>query len=336
VTVAGVTGAIGSTASKLNDPIAVFIDATGNLYVADQHNHRVQKFPAGSSSGTNAVTVAGGNGLGSAANQFQYANDMVVDAAGNLYVQDYMNSRTQKFPPGSTSSTNGVTVSTGAGLAHANRMSLDAYGNLFLSDELNHRIEKIQVSNTLANSYVATTPGTYMVVSTNSSGCSDTAIAYVICAATIYSNISASICQGSTYSFNGAMLTAAGVYKDTLSAVSGVDSIVTLTLTVNPTPSISISQSGSICNTGGDTLRVIGGTGSSISWIGNGTPIGGSSSFSTYTVAGGNGSGSGATQFKTPYGVQADAAGYIYVLDQGNNRIQNSLREVPRSPAARP
>lgn len=322
VTVAGVTGASGSTASTLNDPVAVFIDATGNLYVADQHNHRVQKFPAGSSSGTNATTVAGGNGLGSAANQFQYANDMVVDASGNLYVQDYMNSRTQKFPPGSTSATNGITVSTGAGLAHANRMSLDAYGNLFLSDELNHRIVKIQVNNSLVNSYVATTTGTYMVISTNSSGCTDTAVAYVVCASTIYTNISASICQGSTYSFNGSLLTTAGIYKDTLSAASGADSIVTLTLTVNPTPSITISQSGSICSTGGDTLRVVGGSGSSISWIGNGIPIGGSSSFSTYTVAGGNGSGSNANQFKTPYGVQADAAGNTYVLDQGNNRIQ--------------
>jgi sugar lactone lactonase YvrE len=367
--VAGGNGA-GSGANQLSTPANVAFDAAGNMYVCDFDNNRVQKFPAGSSSATSGVTVAStGSSVGTllnypisiyidgsnrlfvadqhngwvlrypagststtvgtvVANNINYPTDIALNSAGEIFVADYQGHIIRKFPANSTSTTASVTVAGGFGsgatqLHNPNRIALDAYGNMFVSDEYNNRIQKIQIAPGIQpNSYVATTTGTYLAIATNSSGCSDTAVAYVVCATTIYSNISASICQGSTYSFNGSILNTAGIYKDTLSAASGADSIITLTLTVNPTPSITISQSGSICSPGGDTLRVIGGTGSSISWIGNGTPIGGSSSFSTYTVAGGNGSGSGATQFKTPYGVQADAAGYIYVLDQGNNRIQ--------------
>jgi hypothetical protein len=44
--------------------------------------------------------------------------------------------------------------------------------------------------------------------------------------------ITAAICTGSTYNFNGHILTAAGAYTDTLLAAGGCDSIVNLSLTV--------------------------------------------------------------------------------------------------------
>ena len=47
-------------------------------------------------------------------------------------------------------------------------------------------------------------------------------------------NIDVSICEGSGYDFNGDILTTAGDYHDTLVAANGCDSIVNLTLTVNP------------------------------------------------------------------------------------------------------
>ncbi|MBS1625895.1 MAG: T9SS type A sorting domain-containing protein [Bacteroidetes bacterium] len=325
-TVAGGNGQ-GNTATQLNDPIGVYVDGSGALYVADQHNHRIQKFPAGSTGSTSGTTVAGGNGAGSTATQLYYPNDVIIDGAGAMYVCDYQNSRIQKFPVGSSSSTSGTTIAGGTGsgatqFQRCSRFHIDSYGNMYVSDEGNNRIQKIQISNSGTPTYIATTTGIYQAISTNSSGCSDTATVNLTCITTQYSNVSASICQGSTYTFGGATLTTAGTYRDTLIAASGADSVVTLTLTVNAVPSISITQSGSICTASGDTLRVTGGTGSTITWIGNGTPIAGGSTFSTYTVAGDNGSGSGANQFKTPYGVQTDGAGNIYVLDQGNDRVQ--------------
>ena len=54
----------GNAANQFFDPtrIALF---NGDLYIGDSQNNRVQKWTPGASSG---VTVAGGNGMGSAAN----------------------------------------------------------------------------------------------------------------------------------------------------------------------------------------------------------------------------------------------------------------------------
>lgn len=49
------------------------------------------------------------------------------------------------------------------------------------------------------------------------------------------SNISAAICPGSTYSFDGLNLGTAGTYRDTLTNFSGCDSVITLTLTLKNT-----------------------------------------------------------------------------------------------------
>ncbi len=63
-----------------------------------------------------------------------------------------------------------------------------------------------------------------------------------------YSTMSAAICQGGNFSFGGNNLTHGGTYSDTLlaAAVNGCDSIVQLTLTVNPV--ITTSLNATICN----------------------------------------------------------------------------------------
>ena len=63
----GVT-VVGSS-STLWQPAGLFIDGSGNIWVADMGNNRVVEFPAGSNVNTVGVTVAGGNGAGTAANQ---------------------------------------------------------------------------------------------------------------------------------------------------------------------------------------------------------------------------------------------------------------------------
>ena len=51
---------------------------------------------------------------------------------------------------------------------------------------------------------------------------------------TVNTDITATICQGQTYTENGFNVSEAGIYTQTLTAVNGADSIVTLTLNVNP------------------------------------------------------------------------------------------------------
>ena len=112
-TVAGGNGQ-GSAANQLYSPPGVAVDASGNVFIADRNNHRIQKWAPGATTGT---TVAGGNGQGSAANQLSRPYGVAVDASGNVFIGDYGNHRIQKvtnapqiiIPAGQTSATLTIT-----------------------------------------------------------------------------------------------------------------------------------------------------------------------------------------------------------------------------------
>ena len=50
------------------------------------------------------------------------------------------------------------------------------------------------------------------------------------------------ICEGDTYDFHGIEINTSGTYKDTLVAVLGCDSIVTLELTVHPVYALTVED----------------------------------------------------------------------------------------------
>ncbi len=86
---------------------------------------------------------------------------------------------------------------------------------------------------------VSVSPGTsttYTVTASNG-GCTATATQLVTVNPPSTSSMSAIICQGSTYALpSGTSVSSAGVYNDTLSTISGCDSIITVTLSVTPPP----------------------------------------------------------------------------------------------------
>lgn len=271
VTVAGGNGA-GSTANQLNQPQSLHIDNNGNLYVADKNNNRIQKFPAGSTSATNGVTVAGGNGAGSTAAQFNYPIGVFVNNNGELYVADISNNRIQKFPAGSTSASNGITVASV--LSQPTDVAIHN-GDLYVSElnGNNSSIRKINPSsNGSGNQYVATTPGTYTAVISNACGTDSATIIVAPCNAprdTIYQ----SICQGDSVLFDSHYVSATGAYTHYFLTGSVIDSIQVLVLTVNPNPQLQfLTHHGSVCQ-GGDSLTIqVGGIVSSaqIDWSLNG------------------------------------------------------------------
>ena len=77
-------------------PHGVAVDGSGNVYVADSNNNRVQRWAPGATSG---VTVAGWQRRRSAANQLDFPGGVAVDASGNVYVADTGNNRVQKWAP---------------------------------------------------------------------------------------------------------------------------------------------------------------------------------------------------------------------------------------------
>ncbi len=120
------------------------------------------------------------------------------------------------------------------------------------------------------NGQTISLPGVYRDTLLTSLGCDSFVVLTLIISPIINSAISRSICQGQGTLFNGQIITAAGVYKDTLISVGGCDSVITLTVTVKPTPTTNISQSicqgsniifnGNTINTAGlyrDTLSTI-------------------------------------------------------------------------------
>jgi len=78
------------------------------------------------------VTVAGGNGEGSAANQLGNPSDIWVDASGNIYIVDAY-SRIQKWAPGATSGQTVINnpMEIGQGIYG---LAVDGSGNIYISD----------------------------------------------------------------------------------------------------------------------------------------------------------------------------------------------------------
>ena len=147
-TVAGGNGA-GAANDQFNFASGLYVDTSGNVYVADLLNHRVQKWAKGATSG---ITVAGGNGAGAAANQLNEPHGIFVDTSGNLYVADSKNHRVQKWVSGATQ---GTTVAGGNGIGVASHdinvfdklnspqgVFVTDDGNVYVADTGNNRIQK--------------------------------------------------------------------------------------------------------------------------------------------------------------------------------------------------
>ena len=84
-------GSKGEGDGQFFSPGAVAVDSSDKVYVADELNHRVQKFH---SDGT-FITKWGSQGEGDG--QFTHPQEAALDSYGNVYVADGSNNRIQKF-----------------------------------------------------------------------------------------------------------------------------------------------------------------------------------------------------------------------------------------------
>jgi serine/threonine protein kinase, bacterial len=93
---AAFTDGAGATAN-FNSPYGVAVDAVGNVYVADQNNHRIRRVTAAgvvtTLAGSGTATFA--DGVGAAAS-FNALTGIAVDAAGTVFVGDSLNHRIRK------------------------------------------------------------------------------------------------------------------------------------------------------------------------------------------------------------------------------------------------
>ncbi|MBN4051613.1 hypothetical protein JYU16_02250, partial [bacterium AH-315-M05] len=100
-----------------------------------------------------------------------------------------------------------------------------------------------------------TTAGTYYDTLTTVNGCDSVIVTTLVVNPAYSTPASESICSGDSIFLEGSYQTTASTYYDTLTAVNGCDSIITTTLTVNPTYSDTTFDI-AIC--GGDSVLIFG------------------------------------------------------------------------------
>jgi PKD repeat protein len=99
--------------------------------------------------------------------------------------------------------------------------------------------------------------GTYFDTLTASNGCDSLVQLELMLLAEIESELEAQICFGETFNFEGNILNASGVYRDTLISAAGCDSILILNLTILPLNEVTVQReicTGSTFNFNGTIL----------------------------------------------------------------------------------
>ena len=119
------------------NPHGIGVDMSGNVYIADLGNNRIQKFTSSGMFIGKWGTYGSGNG------QFSSPSAVAIDASGNVYVAEQNNHRIQKFTSAGIFLTKWGSFGSGDGqFNHPLDISLDGSGNVYVSDHMNHRIQK--------------------------------------------------------------------------------------------------------------------------------------------------------------------------------------------------
>jgi sugar lactone lactonase YvrE len=156
--------------AQLGAPSALAIDGSANLFILD--TNRVRKVAPGgvisTVAGTGTAGFSGDGGPATAA-QVNAPEDLAVDAAGNLYIADYLNNRVRKVTPGGLISTFAGTGDKGfagdggqAASALLNvpaGLAFDAAGNLYIADYGNNRVRAVVPGGVITTVAGTGTPG---------------------------------------------------------------------------------------------------------------------------------------------------------------------------------
>jgi uncharacterized repeat protein (TIGR03803 family) len=313
--------------SGLNMPYGVTLDASGNLYIADQSNQRIRKV----SVSTGIITTVAGNGTagysgdGGAATSAGLYNPsgVAIDASGNIYIADKDNSRIRKVTAsngiittvagnGSMGFSGDGSAATSAGLYNPFGIAVDASGNIFIADIYNNRIRKVTVGTGIITTIAGN--GTY-----GYSGDGSAAIA-----AGLYNPSSVALdASGNIYIADGGnqrirkVTTSTGIITTVAgngTAIHSGDGSAATSAGIAYPSDVAVDASGNIYITDQSSHRirmVTASTGIITTVAGNGT--------AGYS---GDGGAAASAQLYSPVGSTVDALGNIYIADKNNQRIR--------------
>jgi hypothetical protein len=161
-TIAGLAGSVGSAngtggTARFNNPAAVAVDSTGNLYVADTLNNLIRKMTLAGTNWVVTTLVVTGGVFGSAEGtginaRFNGPSSVAVDRAKNVYVADQINHTIRKVTPeglvttlaglaGDGGSSDGV--GKDARFSSPSGVAVDSAANIYVADTWNCTIRKV-------------------------------------------------------------------------------------------------------------------------------------------------------------------------------------------------
>jgi PKD repeat protein len=163
----GFIGALDGPASsaRFNFPIGIACDTAGNLFVADQYNHKIRKINA-----AGIVSTLCGDGVSGFVNgtglvsRFSMPTGIAVDLAGNVFVADYGNHSIRKVTSTGQSSTYAGTGASGykdtlsifSQFSTPSGLFCDMNGDVIVADRSNQKIRRISpngIVSTIAGSF---------------------------------------------------------------------------------------------------------------------------------------------------------------------------------------
>ncbi len=171
-TVGGYSGDGGpASAAKVQGPLGICEDTSGNIYFADGGNNRIRRIDAGTGIittiiGTGSGAYSGDGGLGISARVY-IPRDVMADIYGNLYVADYGNNVIRKYViatgivttlagTGTAGSSGDGGAATSAQLYYPARLAFDGSNNLYIADQFNNKVRKVNLSTGIISTGIAT------------------------------------------------------------------------------------------------------------------------------------------------------------------------------------
>jgi uncharacterized protein (TIGR03437 family) len=323
-TIAGTGGSPGwsgdngpALSAQFSNPIRIALDKQNNLYITDYSNQSIRMVNSNTdvihSLAGNAMFGYSGDGGSSLGSQLADPHDVAVDASGNVYIADTLNSRIRMIDINGNINTfagNGARGYTGDGGPATNAelwypagLTVDKSGNVYIADAGNATVRKVDTKGNIST--IAGVGYSAFGAPTGDGGPATQAILQM------------------PYSVQ---VDASGVvYFGDIGTSSirrvGTNNIIS-TFTQNfPGQNFALDSSGAIyfANYNNNTIEKITPNGTRL-WIG-GDGIAGYS---------GDGGLATAAQFSQPYGVAVDSAGNVYVADAAN-AVVRELVPIPFS-----
>jgi sugar lactone lactonase YvrE len=334
-----------ATAARLSlAVIGIEVDAAGNLYIADWDANRVRKVDAKTGlittlAGSGAFdtirglspkgSTAGFSGDGGPATAAQLSSpaSVAVDAAGNVYIADFMNHRVRKVDP-----TGIITAVAGSGPAPVEGgfagdggpataarlngpvdLALDRAGNLYICELNNARVRKVDragIITTVAGG--GTEP--FREGARATAIALNTTLGVAVDAAGNLFVADPGLSRILKVSPAGIVTTVAGNSTVGFSGDGGSATAAQINLPAEP----AVDSAGDLYFTDGanNRIRKVGTDGIITTVAGSGAAGFGNGDFA------GDGGPATAARLNQPFGIAIDQAGNLFIADQGNVRIR--------------